>query len=465
MRTIWTVAILSTLATVAHAQPAMQAATSPAGPPLEVVFSWPPSAGVERYNLYRRVAGAPAYPATPLNSTPIMRLSACAAIQAVMSVGSADWNFVRDGLADGPGAPFDPCAIAAIAPGSAKETMLQFLARARWRIAAVAGQGYRDTTAVSGTAYQYQLRGVNAVGTETGVLFTDVALTAGTPTAIAPPAGLTAAAGDNRVLLRWGPQTAAAGFGVFRATAAAGPYQRVNEASFLTQVTQDLNGNAIPASNGFLDIRFWDASGNPTTHVVQGTAVDGPANGVTYHYRIASLDLLGQAGPMSAPPASATPVDATPPAAPSGVAVTAVNSESRLEVRWNIVEHDVEGHREGSPLAGYRLFRYKSQNAAPQTGLAIGGLIPPPPASQTTATASDNDPVLRPAFGEKTYWYRVEAQDAVGNLSARSAAVTVRRRDGRAGRPQRQPCVPRSQAREGRQARNRPGGGEPPARV
>ena len=83
---------------------------------------------------------------------------------------------------------------------------------------------------------------------------------------------------------------------MFRATAAAGPYQRVNEADFLTQVTQDLNGNAIPASNGFLDIRFWDPSGGPTTHVVQGTAIDGPANGVTYYYRIASLDLLGQAG-------------------------------------------------------------------------------------------------------------------------------------------------------------------------
>ena len=424
MRAVCTVAIVLVIAPLAHAQPAMQAATSAAGPPLEVVFSWPPNAGVQRYNLYRRVVGAPAYPPTPLNSTPIVRLSDCAAIQAIIPIGSADWIFLRDGLADGPGAPFNPCAIGTIAPGSAKETMLQFLARTRWRIAAVAGQGYRDATAVSGTAYQYELRGVNAVGTETGVLFTDVALTAGVPPALAPPPGLTAAAGDSRVLLLWGPQNAAAGFAVFRATAAAGPYQRVNEADFLTQVTQNLNGDAIPASNGFLDIRFWDPSGDPTTHLVQGTAIDGPANGVTYYYRIASLDLLGQAGPMSVPPASAAPADATPPAAPSGVAVTAVNSENRLEVRWNVVEHDIEGHREGAALAGYRLFRYESQNAAPETGLAVGGLILPPPASQTYVTASDNNPVLRPAFGEKTYWYRVEAQDAAGNLSARSAAVS-----------------------------------------
>lgn len=127
---------------------------------------------------------------------------------------------------------------------------------------------------------------------------------------------------------------------------------------------------------------------------------------------------------MSAAYVSATPADTTPPAAPSGVAVTAVNTESRLEVQWNIVEHDVEGHRETAALAGYRLFRYESQNAAPATGIQVGGLILPPGAGQTFVVASDSDPGLRPPFGEKTFWYRVEAQDAVGNVSARSAAIS-----------------------------------------
>src|SRR5215218_10045667 len=139
MRAIWGVAMLLVVTPLAHAQPAMQAATSAAGP--EVFFSWPSNPGVQRYNLYRRVAGAPAYPSTPLNSRPIVRLSDCAAIQTIIPTGSTDWNFLRDGLAEGPGAPFNPCAIATLAPGSAKETMLQFLARTRWRIAAVAGQG------------------------------------------------------------------------------------------------------------------------------------------------------------------------------------------------------------------------------------------------------------------------------------------------------------------------------------
>ena len=424
MKAVCAFAILLAMTPVARAQPAMRAATSPAGPGIEVVLTWPSDASASRYNLYRRVAGQSSYPASPLNSTPITMLTDCSAIQAVIPVGSDDWNLLRDRLGDGPASPFDPCAIATIAQGSAKGAIVQFLARARWRIAAIAGQGYRDTTAVSGTAYEYELRGVNAVGTETGVLFTNVSLTAGAPVAIAAPVGLSAAAGDSRVLVSWGPQNDAAGFAIFRATAAPGPYQRVNDAGFLTQITHDLDGNPIPASNGFLDIQRWDPSGNPTTHLVQGVPIDGPVNGVTYFYRIASLDLLGQSGPMSANVVSATPADTTPPAAPSGVTVTAVNAENRLEARWNIVEYDVEGHRETEALVGYRLFRYESQNVDPAAGIQIGALILPPAAGQTFVVISDSDPGLRPPFGEKTFWYRVEVQDAAGNVSARSAAIS-----------------------------------------
>jgi hypothetical protein len=422
-RAILSVALTLALAPWAHAQPAMRAATSPAGPGLEVVLTWPTDTSVQRFNLYRRVQGQPAYPPTPLNAAPIARMTDCAALQAVIPIGSADWEHLKQGLADGPATPFDPCAIAAIPPGSVKEDKLQFLARSRWPIAVVAGQGHRDVTVVSGTTYQYQLRGVTAAGAETGALVPDVTLTAGAPAPVPAPGSVTATAGDSRVLVLWGPQADVAGFAVFRATAAAGPYQRVNEAGLLVQVTQDLDGTAIPASNGFLDIRRWDASGNPATHLVQGVTIDGPANGVQYFYRVASLDLLGQAGPLSAAPASATPADKTAPAAPAGVSVTAVDSESRLEVRWSLVEHDVEGHVEDAPMAGYRLFRYESQNAPLVTGVQIGGLVASPPLGQPFVVASDSAPLLRPAFGEQTFWYRMEALDAAGNVSARSVAV------------------------------------------
>src|SRR5262245_60821643 len=118
MRAVCIVAFVLAIAPAARAQPAMRAATGPPAPGLEVVLTWPPDPGVRRFNLYRRVAGQPAYPATPLNATPLAVMIDCAAIQALVPIGSEDWNLLRDGLGDGPASPFDPCAIATIAPNS-----------------------------------------------------------------------------------------------------------------------------------------------------------------------------------------------------------------------------------------------------------------------------------------------------------------------------------------------------------
>jgi fibronectin type 3 domain-containing protein len=277
---------------------------------------------------------------------------------------------------------------------------------------------------VNGTSYVYELRGVNAVGNETGTLFTNVGVAAGSPVAIPGPPGLTATAGDSRILLLWGAQPDAGGFLVLRAPTAVGPYVRVNEAVFLTQIQQDLDGKPLASpSNGFLDLERWDSAGVATSHAVNGIPVSGPYNSTTYFYKIASLDLLGQPGLPSAAPASATPQDKTPPAAPSGLSVRAVDSENRLEIRWNVAIADTDGHQESAPVSGYRLFRYDSENAPLASGTQIGGAIPAPPAGTTFVIASDNSPGLRPAFGEQTFWYRVDTSDVSGNVSGRSSAA------------------------------------------
>jgi fibronectin type 3 domain-containing protein len=349
-------------------------------------------------------------------------MTSCAQIQGIIPVGSDDWNLLSSGLAQN-NVPFDPCSISTIVPGSTLEQRLEFLARANWRIAVVAGQAFVDTGVTAGTTYTYQLRGLDAFGNETGPAFPDASVTAGNPVAIAPPPSVSATAGDYRVLVLWGDQTQAAGFLVMRAISAAGPYHQVNASPLVTRITNGVDGSPLTApSNGFLDIQRWDSNGLPDTHVVAGVAIDGPRDGITYYYRVSSIDVLGQAGPPSAS-VSAVPVDNTAPATPSGVTVTALEPQSQLQVGWTTSTMDVEGHVDSSGVTGYRVFRYDAENAPLTSGVQIGGVVPQPSPGVQLATAVDSSANLRPQYGEKTYWYRVRAVDANGNTSAYSAAI------------------------------------------
>jgi fibronectin type 3 domain-containing protein len=412
----------------------MQAATTPPGPGLKVVLTWPATASVTRFNVYRRTTGAPVL----LNGTPIARLT-CPALKNIIPPNSPDWNALSSGLGLN-GGPLDPCQF--FGPGSTLseaqkaqlEQRLQQLARASWRIALVAGQGYLDQAVTAGVTYTYELHGVDAIGNETGTVFAPVPVTAGSPMAIPPPAGLSAAAGDSRVLLLWGDQPQAAGFIVTRSTAAPGPYVQVNSATTMTKVSRDVDGNTLAPTNGFLDIQQWSPNGSPTTHLVNGVAIDGPSYGVTYYYKVASVDILGQAGPASVD-VSATPLDKTPPSAPYGVSVTPIEALSQIEVRWPAVSVDRDGHIDSSGVAAYQVFRYDGENAPLASGtlVATGIACGQPPAPQCTAgqpgsgqtfvRAVDGWVSLRPPYGERDWWYRVRAVDNAGNFGAYSAAV------------------------------------------
>jgi fibronectin type 3 domain-containing protein len=399
-----------------HGQ-SLQAVTSGPGPNLKVVVTWPTTTAVSRFNLYRTPG-----PSGPLNSAPIARMSSCAQVETVIPMNSDDWKALSNGLAQN-GSQFDPCSISTIVPGSPLDQRLQFLVRANWRIAVVAGQALVDTGVTAGTTYTYQLRGVDGLGNETGPVFPDASVLAGSPVGIAPPGSLSATAGDSRVLLLWGNQIQAAGFQVSRATSAAGPYLQVNDTFLLTRIANGIDGTPLGSpSNGFLDALRWDPSGLPTAHLVAGVAIDGPTDGITYYYRVSCTDVLGQAGPPSAS-VSAMPVDKTAPATPSGVTVTALDTQNQLEVRWTTSNMDVEGHPDASGVTGYKVFRYDAENAPLASGTQIGGTVPQPGAGVSIAKTNDTSPNLRPPFGEKTFWYRVQAVDANGNISGYSAAV------------------------------------------
>jgi len=94
---------------------------------------------------------------------------------------------------------------------------------------------------------------------------------------------------------------------------------------------------------------------------------------------------------------------------------------NQLDIRWSKVEYDVSGHAEDS-IQGYRVYRYDVPDVT-TTAVAVGGLIPQPAAGYEFVTLSDTSSVLRPLYGEKTFWYRIECIDANGNVGALSAAA------------------------------------------
>jgi fibronectin type 3 domain-containing protein len=349
----------------------------------------------------------------------------CASIQALLVPGSPEWIMVEQGLADST-TLFNPCDIASIPPGTNKHAMLQLLARGNEKIARVAGLGYNDGTVVNGTTYYYRIVGVNGGGTETGVLDDNVSVTAGTVVALPAPGGLVAEGGDSEILIRWDDVTNAAGYRVLRSTVNWGFFKPVNQGGFTLKVTQQLNGDTlIPATNGFLDFRRYDTDGKPTYHEVNGSNVYGPNNGITYYYKLQSVDLLGRPGPMSASFVSAVPQDSTPPATPGDIQVVADEPSNALTISWTRVLSDVNGNEESPAINKYMLYRYEHAEDDPfSTGTLVNGNIAPPANPQVlTVSYDDNSPGLRSDHGEKTWWYRVIAVDDNGNESQVSMAA------------------------------------------
>jgi fibronectin type 3 domain-containing protein len=416
------------------------------------------------FNVYRKIDLQAPYPEFPLNGSPLVVMTSCAAIKQIVPEGSPEWEAVEAmlaegglailpllpldiGLKDGGGAslpllqgpipvapPSTPCDIWKLDKGSTKFRNLELLAQKLWKVALVMGEGYRDENVIEGVTYYYEITGIGADGEEY-VLQSDLAITAGEPVPPATPGDVAAIAGDSRVLIHWGEVAGAAGFNVYRAADEDGPYELVNDSGLTAKLTHDFNEQPILEDgapvNGYLDFRRWTVSGSPTFHLVEGEEVYGPVNGVTYFYRTAGVDLLGAEGKLSAP-VGATPADATPPAVPKEVTVIPDDAESRIEVRWAKVTHDIDGHEEAK-IDGYRVWRRHVPFTSDADLELASPLIPQPGKGVTLVHFFDvHHPIqnpLRPKFGEKKSWYHIEAIDGASNASAKSAGIEGRLRD------------------------------------
>jgi len=115
-------------------------------------------------------------------------------------------------------------------------------------------------------------------------------------TAPAPPAGLTATAGDSQVALAWNASSGASSYNVKRATTSGGPYTTI-------------------------------ATGVTTVSYNDTTAV----NGTTYYYVVTAVNSAGESGNSNE--ASATPQPSLPPNAPTALVANALGKK-KINLRW-----------------------------------------------------------------------------------------------------------------------------------
>lgn len=402
-----------------------------------VLLMWGPdstTSGV-RYNVYRKLASAVAWPAAPLNGTPLGPVTNCPQFKAIIPEGSNTWKMLSYALADSTGGvpPVVPlgnvCSITSFPVGSEKWRRVQVFAGFMPTVARAMGQGFEDNTATSGQTYNYKIVRVNSGGTEMPLVAgSEITITSGAAGTIPTPAGVQGVAGDSKVQVLWNIPSSSKfqGFDVQRATAPGGPWTRVSDVDFSAVISSTINQDTVvPGKHGFTDYQRYDSTGALISHAVPNPPgadvnVDGPRDGVTYHYRVRHKDPLGNGGTWSST-VSATPRDSARPGTPQAINVTALENVNGIQVRWNRVTLDAEGHKEA--VRGYRVYRYEQPEDPNSGATAVGGTIAQPGDTSLTVTFIDNSAGLRSPCGDKTWYYRVETLDSVGNVSYRSIAV------------------------------------------
>jgi hypothetical protein len=438
----------------------------------EIVLYWQPLEEAVGYNLYRKGFLEASYPSIPINGKePIRMVQTCDELKKLVPVGSVAWEMLKGafysvlpkkepGKSPGPFAPgakttakelierfprvspelilraaADPCTVIERGLTEQEQALFDVLAMANLKLRLARGWGFIDKTVETGRRYTYQLRAVLPKGSEM-VMGPEVDIEAGAVILPAPPTGISATPGDSKVLLLWDRSLAAYSYVVRRALSFPfGFYRVISDEAIMFDLTEDLDGDPItPLRPGFVDFQRWNEDGLPTTHEVEGVAIDGPENGTMYHYQVASCDILGRIGPWSTDE-TATPADSTPPKAPTDVSVdpTTDLASPGLVVSWHKVTEDINGHRELASTQTYRIYRADSLEALDDVEHLSSYLVgtttadPTDPATMSLSW-TDSDPGIIPTYGEKDYWYRIRCVDAspAANASSPSAAISGR---------------------------------------
>jgi hypothetical protein len=434
----------------------------------QVVLYWKPIEEAAGYNIYRSDMRGPINGATP-----IRQVETCAQLKAIVPPSSREWNMLADAFSSvasrsavrvvpdrlgrgriedptplvasrmiSPGtllnlqhdvlraAALDPCVVLQRGLSDQEQALFDRLADANLRLRLARGWAAVDAKVVAGKSYTYELRAVFEHGNEM-VLDRDVTIKAGHFILPNPPSGFDLLAGDSQILALWNRNNYAFSYLLQRADSVGGTYQAVNESPVIYDITKDLQNQDLSSPRpGFVDFQRWDNEGLPVPHSVRGIDIDGPKNGTTYYYRVASCDILDRHGSWSTPQ-PATPVHSTPPSAPTDLRVDVNALPFCLALSWRKVTRDVRHHQIRDTVQTYKIYRSDVPDALDDLSTLAAfqiGTATADPTDQGTITLSwlDLDPALRVPYGEKDFWYRLRCVDAQGNESAPSAAIAGR---------------------------------------
>ncbi len=238
------------------------------------------------------------------------------------------------------------------------------------RIAQPTGTLFTDSPLTAGT-YYYRVTAEDAAGNISAPSAEATAVVTGDVTAPTAPANLVATGGLSSVALTWSASSDNVGvvrYNVHRSTT---------------------NGFTASAAN-----RIAQPAGTSLT--------DSPLTPGTYYYRVTAEDAAGNISAVSAQATGVVTGDITAPTAPGSPA--AVGSTNSVALTWTASTDNVGVLR-------YNVHRSTTNGFTPSAANRV---------AQPTVTSFTDSP-LAPA----TYYYRVTAEDAAGNISVASAQVSA----------------------------------------
>ena len=250
-----------------------------------------------------------------------------------------------------------------------RSTSPGFTPSAANRIAQPSGPSYNDTGLAPGT-YYYKVTAEDAAG-NVGPASNEASAVVGDTTPPSAPGTLSATGAVGKATLSWGAASdnvAVVRYDVYRST---------------TPGFTPAAGNRIaqPSGTGYTD-----------------TVTPG-----TYYYKVQAEDAAGNIGPASNEASALVSADTSPPSAPANLAASV--SGGTVNLSWSASSDDVG-------VVRYNLHRGTSPGFAPSAANRI---------AQPTGTSYADTSI----FALGTYYYKVTAEDAAGNVSGLSNEVSA----------------------------------------